>query len=70
VRVRLEIADNGDLLVEVRDDGRGIPAHHRPGVGTISMRERAEELGGRLDLGAATPSGTTVRAVLPLGPAP
>lgn len=70
VSVRLEMADNGDLLVEVRDDGRGIPAHHRPGVGTISMRERAEELGGRLDLGAATPSGTTVRAVLPLGPAP
>jgi signal transduction histidine kinase len=70
VSVRFETTEGGDLLVEVRDDGQGIPAHHRPGVGTTSMRERAEELGGRLDLGPAVPSGTTVRAILPLGPTP
>ena len=56
-----------DLLVEITDDGRGVPADAVPGVGSTSMRERAAELGGTLDVttgeGAA---GTTVRARLPL----
>ena len=52
------------LEVEVTDDGRG-GAGERPGVGIGSMRERAEELGGLLDV-RGLERGTTVSARLPL----
>jgi signal transduction histidine kinase len=55
-----------DLLVEITDDGRGVPGDAVPGVGTTSMRERAAELGGTLDVTTAPGAGTTVRARLPL----
>jgi signal transduction histidine kinase len=55
-----------DLLVEITDDGRGVPADAVPGVGSTSMRERAAELGGTLDVTTADGVGTTVRARLPL----
>ena len=56
-----------DLLVEIADDGRGVPADAVPGVGSASMRERAAELGGTLDVTTTPGGGTTVRARLPLG---
>ncbi|MGY1618526.1 sensor histidine kinase [Geodermatophilus sp. SYSU D00691] len=59
-------AEDGDLLVEVADDGRGVPDDAVPGVGTTSMRERAAELGGTLEVVTAPGAGTTVRARLPL----
>jgi len=52
------------LIVEVVDDGIGLPEQHPAGVGLHSMRERAAELGGTWTLTSA-PGGTTVRAVLP-----
>jgi signal transduction histidine kinase len=55
-----------DLLVEITDDGRGVPADAVPGVGSTSMRERAGELGGTLDVTTGAGAGTTVRARLPL----
>lgn len=55
-----------DLLVEIADDGRGLPADAVPGVGSASMRERAAELGGSLDVTSSPGAGTTVRARLPL----
>jgi signal transduction histidine kinase len=55
-----------DLLVEITDDGRGVPADPVPGVGSTSMRERADELGGTLDVTTVEGAGTTVRARLPL----
>lgn len=64
--VRLSLDDAGALCVRVRDDGSGIPAQPRAGLGLTSMRERAAELGGRCDAGPAEPHGTVVRAVLPL----
>ena len=54
------------FLVEVADDGRGVPVDVRPGVGLTSMRERAEELGGRLTIAASAAGGTCVAAWLPL----
>ncbi|MGW7682446.1 sensor histidine kinase [Kribbella sp. NPDC054772] len=63
VAVRVCDAD-GYLRIEVVDDGRGLPDRPRPGVGTSSMRERAEELGGQL-LIVSGPPGTTVTALLP-----
>lgn len=66
-RCRLRIThDRTSLIVEVEDDGRGIPPHHRPGIGHDSMRERAEELGGTLTMSVGRAGrGTLVRAVLP-----
>jgi signal transduction histidine kinase len=58
---------NGSTLsIEVADDGVGLRAAPRPGVGLASMRERAEELGGVFEVGPAHPAGTLVRATLPV----
>ena len=63
--VRLQ-GDAHALLVEVADDGRGIDATILAGVGLRSIRERAEELGGRTEITCPAAGGTTVRAWLPL----
>lgn len=54
------------LVLEVADDGVGIPADARSGVGLVSLRERAAELGGTIDLRCPPDGGTTVTARLPL----
>jgi signal transduction histidine kinase len=54
--VRLTVLD-GALEVAVEDAGRGIPAQRTAGVGTTSMRERAEELGGTYDVSSAPGAG-------------
>lgn len=62
-------AHGPDLVLEIQDDGNGLTdptAHHALGVGLRSMRERAEELGGSLEVTPAGERGTLVRAVLPL----
>jgi two-component system, NarL family, sensor kinase len=63
--VVIEVAS--DLAVEIRDDGRGLAPGHRAGVGLTSMRERATELGGSLEVTGGPSGGVVVRAVLPLG---
>ncbi len=65
-RVRLE-RTGSDLLVEVADDGIGIAEDVQAGVGLLSVRERAAELGGRADVECPPSGGTVVRAALPLG---
>jgi signal transduction histidine kinase len=57
-------ADDSQLLLEVHDDGHGLPATPRVGVGLASMRHRAESLGGALDVRSGS-DGTTVTARLP-----
>jgi len=49
-QVRLEAADWLRLTVE--DDGIGLDPDRVVGVGLLSMRERAAELGGRFEIGA------------------
>ncbi|HEX6387412.1 MAG TPA: GAF domain-containing sensor histidine kinase [Anaerolineae bacterium] len=56
---------NDGLELDVRDDGRGLPATDESGVGLSSMRERAAELGGTLLVESLAGSGTVVRAHLP-----
>ncbi|GAY13142.1 ATP-binding protein [Pseudonocardia sp. N23] len=69
-RVRVCARTAGERLeVVVADDGVGIPDGAHSGVGLVSLRERAEELGGRVTIGAAPQGGTLVRAVLPCHPA-
>ena len=63
IRLALEA---GVLCLEIADDGAGLPAERRAGVGLRSMRERAEELGGSLAVEAVPTGGTRVRARLPL----
>jgi signal transduction histidine kinase len=64
--VRLR-AEAGRLEVEVADDGVGIPEEAEAGVGLLSLRERAAELGGRTEVSCPEAGGTVVRAWLPLG---
>jgi signal transduction histidine kinase len=54
------------LQIEIVDDGIGLPRDLRAGVGLRSMRERAEELGGRLRVESET-TGTHVVVNLPIG---
>jgi len=61
----LRIQLNGALEVDVADNGRGLPPDHRAGVGLTGMRERANELGGRLTIDSDH-HGTVVRARLPI----
>jgi signal transduction histidine kinase len=59
-------AEDSRLTLTVADDGRGLALNGRTGVGFHSMRERAEELGGRLRIESGEKRGTRVTAVLPL----
>ncbi|MHB9002639.1 MAG: sensor histidine kinase [Coriobacteriia bacterium] len=67
VDVRLEIADR-DIMVEVRDDGRGLtaPADSTDGHGVRGMRERVEALSGSFAAGPDERGGFRVRATIPL----
>jgi signal transduction histidine kinase len=58
-------ADGRGLTVQVDDDGAGIPADAPAGLGLASMRERAAELGGRVEV-ASGPGGTRICAWLPI----
>jgi signal transduction histidine kinase len=54
------------LVLEICDDGQGLPPAHRSGIGLASMRERAEELGGTCAITSLPEAGTCVMARLPL----
>ncbi len=56
----------GCLVLRVSDDGKSIAADAQAGVGLISMKERAAELGGTLTVRPIEPSGTCVVARIPL----
>ena len=53
-------------MVTVADDGVGIAAGRPAGVGLVSLRERAAELGGSCTVECPPDGGTVVRAVLPV----
>jgi signal transduction histidine kinase len=54
------------LTLEVLDDGIGLPADFRPGVGVSAMRERAAELGGSCLITIRPTGGVQALVQLPL----
>jgi NarL family two-component system sensor histidine kinase LiaS len=60
-RVRLAATDGG-VVLEIADDGAGLDAAARPGVGLESMRERMERVGGSFAVSGRPGAGTTVQA--------
>ncbi len=64
VAVDLAVRD-GRLELSVSDDGRGLPADVRPGIGMHSIAERAAELGGTARYDRAA-SGCRLLVTLPL----
>lgn len=60
--------DNGDLTLEVHDNGGGIPKDklsNGESLGILGMRERARLLGGELTISGEPGAGTTVRVRIP-----
>lgn len=63
--------EDGELMLEVSDEGEGIPAGQPPGGGMKGMRERATLVGGTLEIGPGPGRdgrGCTVRLRLPAAP--
>ncbi|HXE79432.1 MAG TPA: sensor histidine kinase [Vicinamibacterales bacterium] len=62
--------DQDWIELEIEDRGRGLPAAGRDGpregIGLISMRERAELMGGTFSLRPASPSGVIVSVRVPV----
>jgi signal transduction histidine kinase len=52
-------------VLRIADDGRGLGAEFRPGIGLGSMRARIEAAGGHLRVTPNTPCGTLIEARLP-----
>jgi signal transduction histidine kinase len=65
-RCAIQLRLDDGLTVDISDDGKGVSAQARPGVGINSMRERAAELGGTCAISTAPQGGTRVFARLPL----
>ncbi len=70
VEVALAADGDGCLRVEVRDDGRGfdlgaLPRKGSPRFGLLMMRERAESVGGRLEIVSAAGAGTRLEVSVP-----
>ncbi len=61
--VRL-IQDNGEVVLEVRDDGKGM-AEVRRGIGLTYMEDRVTSLGGSAEIATTPGEGTTVTIRVP-----
>jgi PAS domain S-box-containing protein len=58
---RISLRRKGDwLLVEIEDDGRGFEDATLPGAGLTGMAERAQMIGGRLEIESEPGEGTSV----------
>jgi signal transduction histidine kinase len=66
-RVRIELANGDGLRLRIADDGSGFrPGATRPGgFGLVSMRERAEALGGSFQVESEPGAGTAIEVVVP-----
>jgi two-component system, NarL family, sensor histidine kinase UhpB len=61
-RVKVTLGQKGDdVWMEVEDDGRGFEPEKGAGIGLTGMRERANALGGELEIESKPGDGTKVR---------
>jgi signal transduction histidine kinase len=67
VRIADPDSDEGHVLIEVTDDGRGFdPGDADRGFGLLGMRERVTLVRGELELQSRPGKGTTVTARIPV----
>jgi len=64
VEVRL-VSSPDTVTLEVEDFGAGFRDSGRPGLGLVSMRERAEMMGGRIEFVEGAKGGALVRIAIP-----
>lgn len=67
-RCTVTIGTDDGLLLVIADNGVGVKETAAAGVGLISMKERAAELGGQCTIQRHPVGGTQIAAVLPLPP--
>jgi PAS domain S-box-containing protein len=68
VRVQL-LQEDGEVILDVRDDGSGIPdmAIQQPtSLGLLGIRERLQQVGGTFEIGREHPKGTWAHITVPL----
>ncbi|WP_425604546.1 ATP-binding protein [Novilysobacter erysipheiresistens] len=66
-RVSVTLSATGDRIeLRIEDDGSGFDAGRTHGLGLVTMRERAQQLGGRFEVEAGADGGTRVSASLPM----
>lgn len=68
IEIRMRTRGN-EMLVDVRDDGRGITEEdlrRRAGLGLVGMRERARQIGATVDVEGVDGKGTIVSLRIPL----
>jgi signal transduction histidine kinase len=63
--IRLSLIEDSKFQLEIIDDGVGLPEERNAGVGLLSMRERAEEVGGSCVIESMPGQGTHVLVCLP-----
>ena len=64
VEVALAFRDD-NLVISIRDDGRGLPTDFRMGFGLLGMGERVRRLGGRFAVTNGAEAGVVIEAILP-----
>ena len=52
------------LGLEIKDNGRGFPERTGASLGMLGMQERADSLGGRVDI-ATSDRGTSIKVSIP-----
>jgi signal transduction histidine kinase len=59
-------ADGRNMRLAITDDGCGFGVDQVRGLGLVTMRERAQQVGGSLQIDTSVDSGTSVRVILPM----
>jgi signal transduction histidine kinase len=62
---RVDVGEAAQVSVHVEDDGVGFDPSSAPGVGLAGLRDRAEEVGGTVDVVSAPGEGTRVTVRVP-----
>ncbi len=61
------VLEDQNLFIQIIDNGTGIPITKTSGIGLRSMRERAEELGGKCNFHVPLHGGMAISIILPIG---